>query len=88
MTVLCEYCMPLVKRGGIFVALKADGSAAELNAAKPMIKKLGGKLEDVLSVPLPMSDIKRDLIVIRKTEDTPKTFPRRADKIKKLGQNA
>lgn len=88
MTVLCEYCMPLVKRGGIFVALKADGSAAELNAAKSMIKKLGGKLEDVLSVPLPMSDIKRDLIVIRKTGDTPKTFPRRADKIKKLGQNA
>ena len=82
MTVLCEYCLPYVKVGGIFVALKAEGSADELNAAKPMMGTLGGRVEDVKQVRLPQSDIMRDIIVVRKEKPTPDKFPRRANKIK------
>lgn len=83
MTVLCEYCLPFVKVGGIFVALKAENADEELEAAKPMIGTLGGKVEKVIEAPLPMSDITRKLIVVRKVKETPSKFPRRADKIKK-----
>lgn len=83
MTVLCEYCLPFVKVGGVFLALKAEDSAEEIEVAKPMIKRLGGKLEGVISAPLPMSDITRTLAVVRKVEETPVKYPRRADKIKK-----
>lgn len=83
MKVLCEYCLPFVKVGGMFVALKAENSGAELDEARAMIGTLGGRVEKVISVPLPMSDMKRDLIVVRKMTETPAKFPRRADKIKK-----
>ena len=83
MTVLCEYCLPFVKVGGMFVALKAENADEELEAAKPMIGTLGGKVEEVIEAPLPMSDITRKLIVVRKVKVTPPKFPRRADKIKK-----
>lgn len=83
MTVLCEYCLPFVKVGGVFLALKSEDSAEEIEAAKPMIKRLGGELEDIISAPLPMSDITRTLAVVRKVEETPAKYPRRADKIKK-----
>ena len=83
MTVLCEYCLPFVKVGGMFVALKAENADEELEAAKPMIGTLGGKVEEVIEAPLPMSNITRKLIVVRKVKETPPKFPRRADKIKK-----
>lgn len=83
MTVLCEYCLPFVKVGGMFVALKAENADEELELAKPMIGTLGGKVEEVIEAPLPMSDITRKLIVVRKVKGTPPKFPRRADKIKK-----
>ena len=83
MTVLCEYCLPFVKVGGMFVALKAENADEELELAKPMIGTLGGKVEEVIEAPLPMSDITRKLIVVRKVKVTPPKFPRRADKIKK-----
>lgn len=80
--VLCEYCLPFVKIGGIFVALKAQEVEEELYEAKPMIGSLGGKVEQVIEVPLPQSDIIRKLVVIRKESPTPKQFPRTAKKIK------
>lgn len=83
MKVLSEYCMPFVKVGGLFVALKAEDSETELQEAKAMIGSLGGKVEQVLAVPLPQSDITRKLMVIRKVSPTPPQFPRRANKIKK-----
>ena len=82
MKVLAEYCLPFVKVGGLFVALKAEDSEAELQEAKAMIGSLGGKVEQVLEAPLPQSDILRKLIVIRKEKPTPPQFPRRANKIK------
>ncbi len=84
MTVLCEYCLPFVKVGGYFIALKSENAEEELSAAKPMIGILGGEVEQIIDAPLPMSDITRKLIVIRKAKETEKKFPRRADKIKKV----
>lgn len=80
--VLCEYCLPFVKVGGIFVALKAQDLDEELAEAKPMIGTLGGKVEAVIDAPLPQSDMIRKLVVISKTSPTPPQFPRRANKIK------
>lgn len=82
MKVLSEYCLPFVKVGGMFVALKAEDSEIELQEAKAMIGSLGGKVEQVLEASLPQSDILRKLIVIRKEKSTPPQFPRRANKIK------
>ncbi len=83
MTVLCEYCLPFVKVGGCFVALKAEGAEEEISDAKTMIETLGGKIEDMISVSLPQSDITRLIVVVRKVKKTPEKYPRRADKIKK-----
>lgn len=83
LTMLSEYCLPFAKVGGMFLALKADGAENEIKAAEPMIKALGGKVEDICKVSLPQSDILRYIVVIRKIKNTPNKFPRRADKIKK-----
>lgn len=80
--VLCEYCLPFIKVGGIFVALKAEDIEEELNSAKAMIGTLGGVVEDIIEVPLPKSDITRKMVVIRKAKTTPTQFPRRPNKIK------
>ncbi len=82
MTVLCEYCLPFVKTGGFFLALKSENAEEEIAAAKPMIGSLGGAVEEVYTVPLPESDILRKLVLVRKTSPTPKQFPRKANKIR------
>ncbi len=83
MTVLSEYCLPFVRVGGCFVALKAEGAEEEISDAKAMIETLGGRVEDIISVKLPQSDITRCITVVRKVKKTPEKYPRRADKIKK-----
>ena len=67
----------------MFLALKAEGAEDEIKAAEPMIKTLGGKVENICKVSLPQSDIVRYIVLIRKIKNTPNKFPRRADKIKK-----
>ena len=80
--VLCEYCLPFIKVGGMFIALKSDNIKDELTDAKPMIGSLGGAVEQIIDAPLPESEITRKLIVICKEKNTPPQFPRRANKIK------
>lgn len=87
LSVLSEYCIPFVKPGGCFVALKAEGVQQELDHARPMIGNLGGSVEAVISAPLPFGDAMRQLVVIRKTKSTPAGFPRRSSRIKKAGKN-
>lgn len=80
--VLGEYCLPLVKTGGQFLALKAEGVDEELADAKPMLGSLGGGKSQVIAAPLPESAMVRKLVVIPKEKPTPPQFPRRANKIK------
>lgn len=81
--VLCEYCVPFLKMGGIFAAFKQYDVDEEINDAKSMIGTLGGKIADIKEVKIPQSDIVRKIILVEKIKETPTQFPRRANKIKK-----
>lgn len=82
LTDLCEYCLPFVKVGGLFAALKGSSGSEELERAKPAIKLLGGRTEKVVEYSLPEGD-GRTLILIRKLSPTPAKYPRNAGQIKK-----
>lgn len=77
MPVLCEYCLPLVKTGGFFAAMKSD-VRNDLASAEYAISRLGGIVEEFYEYCLPDSDIYRTLIIIRKKFPTPAGFPRKA----------
>ena len=79
---LAEYCLPFVRVGGSFVALKGGEIEEELEEAKFAVKQLGGKIEKVEKFTLP-GDLGRSIVVIRKTRSTPAKFPRPSGKIKK-----
>ena len=79
---LSEYCLPFVKVGGAFVALKSVGLEQELDEAKAAIDILGGKVERISCFTLP-DGAERAIAVIRKIRPTPKKFPRPYGKIKK-----
>ena len=81
--VLAEYCIPFVRTGGLFVAMKGPGAEEELRAAKNAIGTLGGRVEEVRSFCLPDSDLSRTLIVIRKISQTATKYPRNAGQIAK-----
>ena len=80
---LCEYCLPFLNIGGMFIAYKAADCEEEINEAKPAIKKLGGKIVEVKEVELYNSDIVRKLVFIEKTNYTPLIYPRGQNKPKK-----
>ncbi len=79
LSVLSEYCLPYVKPGGRFLALKGSDCADEIEAAKPIIKELGGEISQITEYTLPNGD-GRTLIVIEKTGNTPAEYPRRVVK--------
>jgi len=79
---LCEYCLPFVKKGGVFIAMKGPGLEEELAAAERALRILGGKLESVHSFTL-ADGSERNIAVIRKTKPTPPNYPRPAAKMKK-----
>ncbi len=76
---LCEYCLPLVRPGGIFAAMKGN-IGDEVKQAGYAIEKLGGETEKIHEYLLPGSGIHRSLVIIRKTSLTPSEFPRKAGK--------
>ncbi len=80
---LCEYCLPFVKIGGYFIAMKGPDLEEELKDSENAIKLLGGEVEDVISVTLPSSDIVHNLVVIKKMNRTAKKYPRGGGKPKK-----
>ncbi|WP_343311184.1 16S rRNA (guanine(527)-N(7))-methyltransferase RsmG [Bacillus atrophaeus] len=77
LSVLSELCLPLVKKNGLFVALKAASAEEELKAGKKAIATLGGELEQVHSFKLPLEESDRNIIVMRKKKNTPKKYPRK-----------
>lgn len=80
--VLAEYCLPLVKTGGSFLAMKGSAAADELTAARGAIQKLGGKLVTMQDLTLPNGD-PRSLILCGKVTETPSVYPRNGGKIAK-----
>ncbi|AZR74299.1 16S rRNA methyltransferase G [Anoxybacter fermentans] len=83
MNILVEYCLPLVKVGGMFVALKGPDLEDELNQAKRAIKLLGGEIVGVECFDLPLINDSRTLVFIKKVNPTPGKYPRRPGKPKK-----
>ena len=83
LSMLSELCLPLVKVGGLFLAMKSTECEEELEAAKKAIKTLGGKTEKVADYVIPGTDITHRLVIIRKLSPTPAKYPRRFAQIKK-----
>ena len=75
LSALCEYCLPFVKTGGSFIALKGSDGASELKAARNAVKTLGGEVTLCKEYALPNGD-GRCLTVIRKIAATPEKYPR------------
>lgn len=78
MNVLAEYCLPFVKAGGYFVALK--GSNDDTEQAKEAIATLGGEVVSNVSYKLNATE-PRSIVVVKKISQTPTQFPRKAKKI-------
>ena len=83
LNLLCELCLPFVKVGGLFLAMKGPGAEEELNEAKRAIAALGGKAEGIRIYDVPGTELEHNVIVIRKVRDTPNCYPRRWAQMKK-----
>lgn len=82
MNVLSEYCLPFVKKGGVFAAMKGPDGEEEVKAAARGIGVLGGKPEKLEKFELPDGS-RRCIAVIRKVRETPAAYPRHGAKIAK-----
>ena len=80
--VLTELCLPMVKVGGKFIPLKATVEE-EIKEANNIINTLNGKLINTITFNLPKEESLRNILVIEKTDKTPKGYPRNYGKIKK-----
>lgn len=82
--VLCEYILPFVKKGGLFIAMKGSEVQQELKQAEKAISILGGVLKEVKHFQLPFDPMERHIILIEKIGQTPSQYPRKSGKPTKL----
>lgn len=82
LNVLCEYCLPFVKKGGYFVAYKGDAEE-EIKEAEKAVEILGGKIVERKDFVLSEKSGRRNIIVIKKERETPSEYPRLNGAIKK-----
>ena len=82
LNLLSELCLPLVKVGGVFLAMKGTDSDQELSQAAHAIGELGGKVERIWDYPVPGTEAVHRAVLIRKIRPTPKAYPRRFSRIK------
>ena len=80
MRTLSEWCLPLVRVGGYFLALKGPLAQQELTDALPAIEVLGGEVERVFSLDIPYTDLNHKIIIVKKVRHTPSVFPRKGKK--------
>lgn len=76
--VLAEYCLPLVRVGGSFLAMKGPAIAGEVESAGRALQRLGGRLSGVDSFSLPGTEEGRSIVRVLKVQETPAEYPRRA----------
>ena len=81
LNILAELCLPYVKVGGAFLAMKGALTEEEVSEAKHGIAVLGGKVERIYEYPV--ADAVHKAVVIRKERPTPKQYPRAFAKMKK-----
>jgi len=79
---LCEYCLPFVRVGGVFAALKGPDMGHEAASSSKAIGILGGSLREIKEFSLPGGHL-RSIVLIEKISQTPAKYPRAAVKITK-----
>ena len=80
LNILCELCLPYVKVGGKFLALKGAMTHEEVDEAQKAIAVLGGRVAEILE--FPVAEAIHRIVVIEKVKPTPKQYPRKFAKIK------
>ena len=83
LNVLCEWCMPFVRVGGRFIALKGSRGEEELEEAQNAVKTLGGRAVLLKKYRLPDENRDYALIIIEKISATPEMYPRHNSKIER-----
>ncbi len=78
LNVLLELCLPYVKVGGHFFAMKGPDADNEVAEAKKALEVLGGRVVEVVTTTLPVEGGQRNIIVVEKIKKTPKQYPRKA----------
>lgn len=84
--VLAELCLPFVKVGGCFLAMKGPDCSPEVEQARPIVEALGGAVEEVCAYTIPHTQVAHRVVRIRKTAPTPAQYPRRWAKIQQEGR--
>lgn len=80
---LSELCLPYVKVGGKFLAMKSVDSGDEIDRAARAIAKLGGRLLPRVDYEIPGAGVKHRVVVVEKVSPTPQNYPRRWAKMQK-----
>ncbi|MFB5762652.1 16S rRNA (guanine(527)-N(7))-methyltransferase RsmG [Paenibacillus medicaginis] len=78
LAVLNEFCLPFTHKGGTFAAMKGSDPGEELQEAAFSLKELNGKVREVQAFQLPVEESARHIILIDKTGDTPRKYPRKS----------
>ncbi|WP_130616825.1 16S rRNA (guanine(527)-N(7))-methyltransferase RsmG [Cohnella abietis] len=78
LAVLNEFCIPYVRPGGIFIAMKGTDISTELDESRYSVSKLNGKIQDVKHLSLPTDGADRHLVVCLKKGPTPSAYPRKS----------
>ncbi|MGH2119214.1 16S rRNA (guanine(527)-N(7))-methyltransferase RsmG, partial [Aerococcus sp. L_32] len=80
LNLLAEFCLPLVKKDGQFLAMKAQQSDDEIEEAKHAMAVLGGKFAEDIQFDLPAEAGERHILRIEKPKETPNKYPRKPGK--------
>ena len=80
--ILVELALPLLKVGGVFIAMKGPGFEEEIKEAQGALKKLKGEIDYIYEDQLPESKEARSFIYIKKVGETPNKYPRPYGEIK------
>lgn len=83
LNLLSELCLPFVKPGGLFAAMKGPEVTEELREAEQGIRLLGGEVERVAVYAVPGTELRHNAVLIRKVGETPKKYPRKWGQMKK-----
>jgi len=81
--VLAELCLPQVKPGGLFVAMKGPDCVDEVDLSDFAIRTMGGRVREIVRYTIPGTDVTHAAVIVEKKKPTPPQYPRRYAQMKK-----